>query len=318
MTTVGFVLLSMVAVTMAKEPIADGTGPAASSGEQVTAAKGEILVPLQVGARAGTDLWSDAVDETGARHEVHKFGESADPTCEPCPEPAWSLRDGLLSFLCDNQTQHHITGFIDFNYYWDTRAFNVLTINSGAKLPYDFEYFQLLNMFGDFGNASDRENWTGFFTEINLRRPIAKDCHYLKSLDWTVQWADGSGPREVLRLGIRNRFHDMPGPIGNFFRDFLKLEYSIDFHIIEDDGSGWQIEHVFRREFLDGLIYIAGFADHNINGFADSSSWVVEPQLGLKLLKNFYAVAEYRFSSFAPHEFKSGWGFGLEYVVRFK
>ena len=75
---------------------------------------------------------------------------------------------------------------------------------------------------------------------------------------------------------------------------------------------------MFQRDFFGGLIYAAGFADHNINGFADSSDWVVEPQLGLKLAKNFFAIAEFRYSSFATDEFKSGWGFGLQYVVRFQ
>jgi hypothetical protein len=309
-TLVVVVLLSVVAVTMAEQPIVGGTRSRLSGSHQVPSS--------QIGATLGPDLRSHSDDVSREGGEFERVGEAAESTFEPCQEPAWSLRDGLLSFLCDNQDQHHITGFLDFNYYWDTREFNVLTINSGAKLPHDFEFFQLLNLFGEFGNASDRENWTGFFTELNLRRPIAKESDLLKHLDWTVQWADGSGPREVLRLGVRWRFQDTPGPIGEFFRDVLKLKYSIDFHVIEDDGSGWQIEHVFQREFFGGLIYAAGFADHNINGFDDSSDWVVEPQVGLKLAKNFYAIAEYRYSSFAPNEFKSGWGFGLQYVVRFE
>ena len=132
-------------------------------------------------------------------------------------------------------------------------------------------------------------------------------------------WADGSRPQEVGRLGVRWRFQDTPGPVGDFFRDTLKLRYSLNFHIIEDDGSGWQMEHVYRRDFLDGLIYIGGFADHNVNGTADSSDWVSETQVGVKLLGGFYAVAEYRYFSFASSSrFKQGVGIGLEYALQFK
>lgn len=226
-------------------------------------------------------------------------------------------RDGLLSSIID-APDHRPTGFVDLNYYWDDRDFNVLTINTGAKLPCDFEYFSLLNVFGNFGDASERENWTDFFTEINLRRPVAKNSCRLKSLDWNLQWADGSGPDEVLRLGLRNRFHDMPGPVGDCFRDILKMKYVVTFTFYEDDGSGWQMEHVYRREFLDGLAYIGGFADHNVNGTSDSSDWVAECQFGLRLHGQLYAVAEQRYFSFANNSrFKEGWGLGLEYVLRF-
>ena len=227
-------------------------------------------------------------------------------------------QEGLLSDVFD-VPDHEFKGFVDLNYYWDDRDFNVLTVNTGAKLPYDFEYFSLLNVFGSFGDASELENWTGFFTEHNLRRPIAKDSECLKSMDWNIQWADGNGPNEVLRLGIRNRFHDMPGPIGDLFRDVLKTKYVITFTFYEGDGSGWQMEHVYRREFLDGLIYVGGFADHNINGTSDSSDWVAECQFGLRLHGNLYAVAEQRYFSFVDDSrFKSGWGYGVEYVLRFR
>ncbi|MFT4560048.1 MAG: hypothetical protein ACI92S_005445 [Planctomycetaceae bacterium] len=230
----------------------------------------------------------------------------------------WDFSQGLLTFLHED-TGHRYTGFLDFNYYGDTRNFSVLTVNAGAKLPYDFEYFQFVNYTSQLGNESALENWTDFFTEIHLRRPIAKDSEWFKHLDWTVMWADGSGPQEVGRLGVRWRFQDTPGPIGSFFRDTLKLNYSLNFHFLEDDGSGWQMEHVYRRSFLDGLVYVGGFADHNVNGTADSSDWVSETQVGVKLLGNFYAVAEYRYFSFAnSSRFKQGVGIGVEYAIRFQ
>ena len=62
-------------------------------------------------------------------------------------------------------------------------------------------------------------------------------------------WADGGFPGEVGRFGIRWRWQDTPGEFGRFVTKVLKLRFSTTFHILEDDGSGWQIEHVYRRNF---------------------------------------------------------------------
>ncbi|MDP7017496.1 MAG: hypothetical protein QGG36_16950 [Pirellulaceae bacterium] len=210
---------------------------------------------------------------------------------------------------------HRNTGFIDFNTYWDTRDSAVTTFNVGAKLAHDFEYFQLLNLDSPYGSGT--YDWASYYTEINLRRRVAKDHAYLSYLDWTAQYADGNGPRGVLRLGVKCRFHDAPGPIGYVIKDVLKLKYAINFHLIETDGSGWQMEHTYRRSFLNNRIYIAAFADHNINDGGRSFSWVTEHQVGVRVIDQWHVVAEYRLKTFAPPGFKSGWGLGLEYVIRF-
>ena len=263
--------------------------------------------------------WASRISYSTTADACSSCGAACGVSCEDDSDTdQWDFSQGLLTPLYKD-TGHRYTGFLDFNYYGDTRNFNVLTINAGAKLPYDFEYFQFVNYTSQLGNESALENWTDFFTEIHLRRPIAKDSEWLKHLDWTVMWADGGRPQEVGRLGVRWRLHDTPGAFGEFFRETLKLKYSLNFHVIEDDGSGWQMEHVYRRNFLDGLVYVGGFADHNVNGTADSSDWVSETQVGVKLLGNFYAVAEYRYFSFAnASRFKQGVGIGVEYAIRFQ
>jgi hypothetical protein len=240
---------------------------------------------------------------------------------EPCATDTsaclgFDCSDGLLSRFV-SPPDHRNSGFLDFNYYWDNRDFNVLTINAGANLPYDFQYFQFVNYTSPLNDPAELENWNDFFTEIHLRRPIASGSRLLGHLDWNVMWADGGFTDEVGRLGIGWRLHDTAGPIGAFVSESLGLQYSVTFHLLEDDGSGWQIEHVYRRNFLDGLVYVAGFADHNINGSARDSDWVAESQIGVKIAGHFYAVAEYRYNSFLPARFRDGWGFGLEYFVPF-
>ncbi len=211
---------------------------------------------------------------------------------------------------------HHYTGFIDLNYYWDTRQFNTLTINAGANLPYDVEYFQFLNLNSQLDDAGALEDLEGFYTEMHFRRPIAKDSRWLKPLDWTVMYADGTGIPDVTRLGIRWRTHDTPGGVGDFLTEQLKLEYSLNFHVVESDGSGIQLEHFYRRFFFDNRLYVSGFADHDVNNDG-SDTWVAEHQLGVKLVGQWFAVAEYRYNAFLPDEQKSGWGFGVEYLIQF-
>lgn len=217
---------------------------------------------------------------------------------------------------CLTLPKHRTTGFIDFNSYWDTREFAVTTIVAGAKLPHDWEYFQFANFGSAFGSNS--YDWTNYYTEINFRRRISKENRYLKSFDWTIQYADGSGPRGVLRLGVKWRLKDTTGPIGYFFKETLKLNYCVNFHLIETDGTGWQIEQTYRRNFCDGRFYLGGFADHNINNNSQNSAWVTEHQLGIRLVENCFLVGEYRYNSNAPTQFKSGLGVGLEYVMKFK
>ncbi|PAY21570.1 hypothetical protein CKO51_00430 [Rhodopirellula sp. SM50] len=266
------------------------------------------------GQFAPRSLWAVERSETTDHAELPLEVAACQSNATPASCLGIDLRDGLLSGWIP-ESDHRNSGFLDFNYYWDNRDFNVLTINAGAKLPCQFEYFQFVNYTSPFGAPSELEDWNDFFTEIHLRRPIAAEHRLLGQLDWNLMWADGGFTDEVGRFGVRWRLHDTAGPIGDFVTDTLKLSYSLTFHVLEDDGSGWQIEHVFRRDFFEGLMYVAGFADHNVNDGFDDSDWVAESQWGVKLGGNLYAVAEYRYNSFLPARVRSGWGFGIEYFV---
>lgn len=252
-------------------------------------------------------------------------GESAPPdTTNRRPAPATNaepLNAGTSAFANStlrhsSHKPHHNTGFVDFNTYWDDRDLAITTINILANLPADIQYFQLLNMYSHVGSGTT--DWSGYFTEMNLRRPIQKDNPYLTHLDWSAQYADGNIARGNLRLGLRWRMQDTPGPLGAAFKDVLKLNYAVTFYAIETDGTGWQIEQVYRRNFLDGKVYMGGFCDHNINNSSRNSAWVTEHQFGVRLFDSAYAVAEYRYNSYFPAGSRSGLGVGLEYVMRFK
>ncbi|MEM8668831.1 MAG: hypothetical protein AAGG48_15030 [Planctomycetota bacterium] len=212
--------------------------------------------------------------------------------------------------------EHKNTGFIDFNTYWDTREFAVTTINLLANLPGGFQFFQFANYDSQLGRGS--HDWSEFFSETNIRHTLWKSNRWLSHLDWALQYADGSIAKGVLRGGVRWRIQDTPGKLGDWMSERLKLRYFVTLYFFETDSSGWQFEHVYRRDFFDGRMYVGGFCDHNINNGSQNSTWIHEHQIGFKLADSLYAVAEYRYKNFFPSNRRSGLGIGMEYVIRFK
>lgn len=212
---------------------------------------------------------------------------------------------------------HKNTGFMNLNYFWDDRDANWFTVYTLAALPHDVTYFSLLNLVGQFDQPSETENLTSFYTEQNLWHPISKDSEILGALDYSVQWVDASFLDPLLRLGVQWRVKDTAGPLGEFFTNVLGLDYRVYFHAIETDGSGIQIEHFYLKTFQDGLFYIRGFADHDINT-SGNSDWVSGAQAGVRVVGNLYLTAEHRYNSFQPPGRKSGWKLGFEYQIGFR
>jgi hypothetical protein len=208
------------------------------------------------------------------------------------------------------------SGFIDLNYQYDTRDFMNLTVNSGALLPHDFTYYQLLTLkSGRNSNIHERFDFTEFFTEVNFRHPILPEDPWLQGVDWTFQYVDGTFVADLIRLGARVHFHKLPGVLGDFFSKTLQMRFSTDFHFYETDGEGWQIEYVYNKQFMDGLFYLKGFFDQNMD--PDGLFIIQEHQLGWNLFDNFYAIAELRYKTNNPRRDKWGVGLGGEYIIRF-
>lgn len=83
------------------------------------------------------------------------------------------------------------------------------------------------------------------------------------------------------------------------------------------------IEHAYRINILAGRlnnrVYLAGFADQNFKYLENDKvtfEWVTEHQLGIRLIEELYAVAEYRINTFLPAN-NYGVGYGLEYKIVF-
>jgi hypothetical protein len=235
----------------------------------------------------------------------------------------------IVDILCSNvygqdsalvaPTVERNKGFMDFNGYYDSREFSVLTFNLLAKMLHRFQYFSLTNFQG--GQATSDLN--GYYSEQNIRWGIQRNGPF----DLAVQWVTQSGMQnDKLRLGFRWRFNAF-----TFLDELLtnlNLYYFINIHILEFGEQKathylTQLEHVYNIKILPKLfnnrLYVGGFADQNIN-YKDNGKitfdWVTEHQLGIKVLAAFYAVAEYRINDFLPSG-QEGWGYGLQYKINF-
>ena len=104
--------------------------------------------------------------------------------------------------------KEEISGFIDFNGYYDTREFSVLTYNILANMN-RFQYFSLTNYQSEKGSF-DLEST---YAEHNLRWRLSKTS----PLDLTVQYVlRGGADNDDYRLGIRARLNSI-AKLSSFF-----------------------------------------------------------------------------------------------------
>lgn len=229
----------------------------------------------------------------------------------------------LSSSLASAQEKKLPTGFLDFNFYpyTEEKADTAFTINVGADLESGFQYASLTNFNRDPESAALTEFDT-FYTEQDLRwSPFTESPYNIFQLSFQAVLRTGVD-NDAFRLGLRWKTSETPG-IRDIF-EALNGTYSIVFHgaqFDKMDGYQWQIEHRFRFNILpeafDNRVYLAGFADHNFNheGGLDTT-WVEEAQLGVRLVDNWYAIAEQRYNGFRKGD-ESSLGLGVEYLIRF-
>ena len=228
----------------------------------------------------------------------------------------------LVTSNCFSQNEipkHKNSGFIDLNGYYDTRDFSVLTINLFASLPHRLQYFSLTN----YTNNQDSPDLEGFYAEHNLRWAINKKL----PLDLTYQYVLRQGEKnDDHRFGLRWRLHNTPY-LNDLFSK-INMTYTVNPMFVQLRSKTEVeymtiIEHAYKirvfPEQLNNRVYIAGFADQNFK-YLDNDKlkfeWVTEHQLGIRLIDELYAVAEYRINTFLPAE-NYGLGYGLEYKIIF-
>ena len=202
-------------------------------------------------------------------------------------------------------------GFLDFNAYRDSRGFNELTINALAKWENKWQYFSLTNFTGSSGS----DDLNTFYTEQNIRKTFGES-----DIQFTNQNVFKSGvSNDAYRLGLRWIFSNLElfGSLKKRCQFFASINpFFVEYDELKGVGSTRVIEYVYRISDKENKLVFSGFADQ-LHQLTDSLkfNWVSEHQLAIRLLKAFYAVAEYRINTFKnkPH----GLGLGLEYKVMF-
>jgi hypothetical protein len=220
--------------------------------------------------------------------------------------------------------EEHRFGFMDLNGYYDTRKGSTFTINYLAILNKKLAYFSFINYQQGAFNAEYLGDFDFFYSEHNLtyspfnNRKIPFDINVQAVII-------GGGKNDKLRLAPSWRVHDTPG-LGRILKK-IHLSYGINFHVVQFgfnaplDDFTWQMEHFYKLDIAPKLtnnrLYISGFADHTMGGKI-ARGLVMEHQFGLRLIDNFYAVAEYRHFSYLPEKYQDGFGLGFEYLILFK
>ena len=189
------------------------------------------------------------------------------------------------------------------------------TIMARAVLPQRFSYFGYVNMKGVVtGGAAEFDR-----SEQNIRYAVSDKLPLDLNLQGVFVRGDGN---DFYQLGVGWRLHDTPG--WTDFFDRINLIYRLTFQLkqFNTGASGvWAVEHWFRWTLpqVSDRLYVNGFIDQTFGqDLPDSmprSPIVAEVQLGARVWKNFYAVAEFRINQRRVGD-EENLAIGIEYKAR--
>ena len=201
-------------------------------------------------------------------------------------------------------------GFIDYNYYYDTREKTELTINKLYVINSSFNFFGFVNYSNAF-KTENKDDLEGFYSENNLRWKFNESLPFSLTGQWVLV---GGEKNDAFRLGllwhVNESFKDVFKSLGGWY--IINLHpYQFDFF----EGHHWQIEHAYRVSFFKGKFYINGFFDHNFDSEGNLTT-VTEHQFGVSVVGNLSLVVELRRNAYLKGN-ENGVGIGLEYFMGF-
>jgi hypothetical protein len=189
------------------------------------------------------------------------------------------------------------------------------TITSRAILPGRFSYFGYVNMTGVVSSGSAAMARS----EQNLRYAISEKMPLDLNLQGVFSRGDGN---DFYQVGVGWRVNDTSGWSDFFDRNNLIYRLTIQLKQFNTGVSGvWAVEHWFlwRMNKLSDRLYLNGFIDQtfgqDLPDTMPSRPIVAELQLGARVWKNFYAVAEYRINQRRVGS-EENFAVGIEYKLR--
>ena len=175
-------------------------------------------------------------------------------------------------------------------YYFDSRDFNTLALNTSAKLPLGFKLWGFTDFHGN-QNAASRYRLERFFMEYRIMRDLPET------------WVFG-----IKGLGLLTEFNNFNGSDNDLFRfgPYISRKLNLPWGRVaslqlrafplETESNNSQLSLSYLVPFSDKWS-LSGFADINfIEGGPDR--WVIEPQLNYKLNDRMNLLLEYRYNGF--------------------
>ncbi|MGB2350665.1 MAG: hypothetical protein ACPH9O_03440 [Akkermansiaceae bacterium] len=210
-----------------------------------------------------------------------------------------------LSVFANDKSAHH-----SIAYYFDSRDYNTLAVNTSARLPLGFKLWGFTDFNGSQNN-DNRYDLDRFFMEYRLMHEIPED------------WIFG-----VKGVGLLTEFNNLNGSDNDLFRfgpyisRVVKLpwekeaKFQLRVFPYETESDNRQLSLSYFVPFSDRWS-LSGFADINfIDGGSDR--WVIEPQLNYKMNESMDLLLEYRYNGFeASNPNLKGSGVALGVNIKF-
>ncbi|MEM7311741.1 MAG: hypothetical protein AAF497_01190 [Planctomycetota bacterium] len=206
-----------------------------------------------------------------------------------------------------SKSGHWLLGEYDF----DSRGFNVLHFMGASAFPGGFRIWGLLDIEGIDHLATQREDLSRYFLEIDIKRALYKNVGVVAELN------DLTGDNNAI-----GRFGFFWTPDTSFLSNFGGWWLTGDFKFgikafpYETDGEGGQFSFNWNKNFeniLGGRISAGGFFDLNLNAgpMNDSTVIVTEHQIRLRFFDNIHLITEFRWNQFLAADF--GVAPGIQY-----
>mgnify|MGYP001818132791 FL=1 len=198
----------------------------------------------------------------------------------------------LCVILCIAESSHADEKRVNNSiaYYLDSRDYNTLSVNTSARLPWDFKLWGFTDFNGDQNNGS-RYELQRFFMEYRLLHEIPEEWIFgLKGIGLLTEFNNLNGSdNDLFRFGpyISRKINLPWGEVAN-------LQLRIYPYQTENDNRQLSLSYLipFSEKWS-----LSGFADINvIDGGSDR--WVIEPQLNYKLNESMNLLLEYRYNGF--------------------
>ena len=199
---------------------------------------------------------------------------------------------------------------VQTTYYFGSRDYNSLTIQSSVDLPLSFNFWGFTDIRGNQNEPDKRFVFKRSFMEYRLRRKLDPEWVLgIKGFGVDVEYNGRNGKdTTVLRYGLTYR-HSLAMLFDK--TSWMRWRYLP----IETFERGQQTSIAYRLGFTSHL-FLTGFSDYNFDR-AGKPKWVAESQLNYLVNNDLDIVLEFRYNGF-EEDIPRLKGFGVAPGIKLK